>query len=83
MSKVATLPTPTLTSIAAKLLLVRAGPGRVDGRAAMTELTLERVALRIKDFYEEVLTLPTWETILRSRSQRQSSAGAVEASGSL
>lgn len=73
---------PLPEDIAAKLLLVHAGPGRVDGRAAMTELTLERVALRIKDFYEDVLALPTGETLFRDPGRRQSSVEAVEPSES-
>lgn len=67
-------------SIAAKLLLVRARPGRVDGRAAMAELTLERVAIRIRDFYEQVLTLPMRDSLSRHPGRGQSSVGAVERS---
>jgi glycosyltransferase involved in cell wall biosynthesis len=68
-------------SIAEKLLLVRAQPGRVNGRAAIAELTLERVAIRIRDFYEQVLTLPMRESLFRRPGRGQSSVGAVERSG--
>jgi glycosyltransferase involved in cell wall biosynthesis len=48
---------PDPNDLADKLRLVHAGPRRVQGRARMEmqELGLERVALRLKGFYEEVL----------------------------
>lgn len=41
--------------LAAKLHMVYLGPSRVPGRVKMQELSLERVALRLKDFYGELL----------------------------
>ena len=62
---------PQPASIAAKLLLVRAGTGRVNGRAAMTELTLERIAIRLKEFYEQVLAFPERQRHLPELSRRE------------
>lgn len=62
---------PQPVSIAAKLLLVRAGPGRVNGRQVLTELTLERTALRIKEFYEDVLALAVRQKNLREFNRRE------------
>lgn len=44
-----------LSNLAAKLYMVHCGPGRVAGRVRMQELSLERVALRLRDFYDELL----------------------------
>jgi teichuronic acid biosynthesis glycosyltransferase TuaC len=41
--------------LAAKLQMVHSGPGRVPGRLKMQELSLDQVALRLKDFYSELL----------------------------
>lgn len=41
--------------LAAKLRSVYAGPRRVAGRVKMQELSLERIALRLKEFYGEIL----------------------------
>jgi len=41
--------------LAAKLQRVHSGPGRVTGRVKMQDLSLERVALRLRDFYSELL----------------------------
>jgi glycosyltransferase involved in cell wall biosynthesis len=41
--------------LAAKLHMVHSGPGRVIGRVKMQELSLEQVALRLRDFYSELL----------------------------
>ncbi len=46
---------PEPGDLAAKLFLVHAGPRRVKGRIKLQELSLERVALRLQDFYTEVL----------------------------
>jgi glycosyltransferase involved in cell wall biosynthesis len=46
---------PESDDLAAKLSLVYTGPRRVIGRVKMQELSLEHVALRLKEFYEEVL----------------------------
>jgi len=46
---------PESDDLAAKLSLVYTGSRRVRGRVKMQELSLERVALRLKEFYEEVL----------------------------
>src|SRR5206468_12332565 len=43
--------------LAAKMLKVRAGPRRVDGRAKMMEFSLERIAYRLVNVYEEVLQM--------------------------
>jgi glycosyltransferase involved in cell wall biosynthesis len=43
------------TDLAQKLQLVHAGPRRVAGRIEMENLSLERVASRLVEFYEEVL----------------------------
>jgi teichuronic acid biosynthesis glycosyltransferase TuaC len=49
------LASPEPSDLAAKLRMVHAGPRRVMGRIKMQELSLERVALRLKEFYGEVL----------------------------
>jgi glycosyltransferase involved in cell wall biosynthesis len=41
--------------LADKLQIVRANPGRVESRHKMQELSLERVALRLTQYYEFVL----------------------------
>jgi glycosyltransferase involved in cell wall biosynthesis len=41
--------------LAAKLHMVHCGPGRVAGRVRMQELSLEQVALCLRDFYGELL----------------------------
>jgi teichuronic acid biosynthesis glycosyltransferase TuaC len=41
--------------LASKLKLVHNGPRRVDGREAVQNLSLHEVALRLKQFYEEIL----------------------------
>ena len=46
---------PNPDDLAAKLIQVRAGSQRIEGRIKMQELSLERVALRLKEFYGEVL----------------------------
>jgi glycosyltransferase involved in cell wall biosynthesis len=46
---------PDSIDIAAKLRKVFTGWKRVAGHSKMEELSLERVALRLKDFYEDVL----------------------------
>jgi teichuronic acid biosynthesis glycosyltransferase TuaC len=42
--------------LASKLKLVHDGSGRVNGRRAVLNLSLHEVALRIKDFYDEILS---------------------------
>jgi teichuronic acid biosynthesis glycosyltransferase TuaC len=49
------LAAPELGDLAAKLQMVHAGPRRVVSRTKMQELSLERVALQLKEFYSEVL----------------------------
>jgi len=46
---------PTPDDLAPKLLLVHAALRRVAGRAKMQELSLERIALRLREFYSELL----------------------------
>jgi glycosyltransferase involved in cell wall biosynthesis len=46
---------PEPSDLAAKLCLVHAGPGRVMGQSKVQELSLEWIALRLKEFYEELL----------------------------
>jgi glycosyltransferase involved in cell wall biosynthesis len=41
--------------LATKLRMVHSGPGRVPGRVRMQGLSLEQVALRLRDFYSELL----------------------------
>jgi glycosyltransferase involved in cell wall biosynthesis len=41
--------------LAAKLHMVHAGTGRVAGRGKIQELSLKRVALRLREFYSELL----------------------------
>jgi teichuronic acid biosynthesis glycosyltransferase TuaC len=53
------LASPEPTDLAAKLLMVHAGPRRVMGRIKMQELSLERVAIRLKEFYGETLRTTT------------------------
>jgi len=48
--------------IASKLHLVRTGLKRVGGRSAMETLSLEAIALRLKEFYEETLALKKLES---------------------
>ena len=49
------LAVPEPGDLAAKLQMVHAGSRRVVGRIKMQELSLERVALQLKEFYSEVL----------------------------
>jgi glycosyltransferase involved in cell wall biosynthesis len=46
---------PEPDDLATKLHMVLTGPRRVAGRGKMQELSLERIALRLKDFYSELL----------------------------
>lgn len=46
---------PEPDDLAAKLHLVLTSPRRVTGRIKMQELSLERVALQLRDFYSELL----------------------------
>jgi glycosyltransferase involved in cell wall biosynthesis len=43
--------------LAAKLRLVHAGPGRVDGRVRTLDLSLQSVAVRLRSFYKELLSV--------------------------
>jgi len=49
------LAAPDPADLASRLLLVYSGPRRVAGRIKVQDLSLEHVALRLKEFYEEVL----------------------------
>jgi teichuronic acid biosynthesis glycosyltransferase TuaC len=49
------LAVPEAGELAAKLQMVHAGPRRVVSRVKMQQLSLERVALQLKEFYGEVL----------------------------
>ncbi len=49
------LAVPEPRDLAAKLQMVHAGSRRVVSRVKMQELSLERVALQLKEFYSEVL----------------------------
>ena len=40
--------------LAAKLRLVQSGPRRVNARPRMEELSIERIAMRLKQFYDEL-----------------------------
>jgi glycosyltransferase involved in cell wall biosynthesis len=46
---------PNPEDLAAKLRLVHSGPRQVAGRIKMQELSLRRIALALRDFYEELL----------------------------
>jgi glycosyltransferase involved in cell wall biosynthesis len=46
---------PDPQDLAARLSMVLAGPSRVKGREKMQELSLDRVALSLKEFYEDLL----------------------------
>jgi teichuronic acid biosynthesis glycosyltransferase TuaC len=46
---------PNPTDLASKLALVHAKPRRIAGRVRVQNLSLEHIALRLKDFYETVL----------------------------
>jgi teichuronic acid biosynthesis glycosyltransferase TuaC len=46
---------PEPGDIAAKLSLVYGGPRRISGRVKMRELSLEHIALRLKEFYCEIV----------------------------
>ena len=45
---------PTAADLADKLAVVRAGKGRVNGRASVQHLSLENIALCLKQFYADV-----------------------------
>jgi len=49
---------PDAESLAAKLRIVAAGPGRVNGRVKMQTLSLHAVAGRLHTFYNELLGAP-------------------------
>ena len=49
------LAAPDPNDLASKLKLVHAGPRRVAGRTKIQDLSVERVAIRLTEFYEEVL----------------------------
>ena len=49
------LAAPDPADLASKLALIHAGPRRVAGRIKVQHLSLEHVALLLKEFYEEVL----------------------------
>jgi glycosyltransferase involved in cell wall biosynthesis len=49
------LAAPNPGDLTAKLQMVHAGPRKVESRIKMQELSLERVALQLKEFYSEVL----------------------------
>lgn len=46
---------PEPKDLAAKLFLVRSGPPRIEGRDAMQALSLQRVALQLREYYSAVL----------------------------
>src|SRR4030095_2056880 len=46
---------PEASDLAAKLRLCHAGPSRVAGRIKMQDLSLEHIARRLTEFYEDVL----------------------------
>ena len=45
----------TIHDLGAKLSLVASSAERIDGRPAVQQLSLEHIALRLADFYREVL----------------------------
>jgi teichuronic acid biosynthesis glycosyltransferase TuaC len=47
---------PDPDDLADKLLLIHTGPHRVEGRSNIQAFSLERIALRLKEFYGEVVT---------------------------
>jgi teichuronic acid biosynthesis glycosyltransferase TuaC len=49
--------TPDPESLAAKLRIVHAGPGRVEGRVRILDLSLQSVAVRLRNFYNELLSV--------------------------
>jgi glycosyltransferase involved in cell wall biosynthesis len=50
---------PEAADLAGKLLRVSKGPPSIRGRQTLTELSLHRVAVRLKEFYEE--TIQQWK----------------------
>jgi glycosyltransferase involved in cell wall biosynthesis len=46
---------PDPADLAAKLTLVHAGSRRIAGRAKIQELSLERIALKLKSLYQELV----------------------------
>jgi glycosyltransferase involved in cell wall biosynthesis len=50
------LAAPEVTDLAEKLQFIYSGPRRVAGHTMMRSLSLREVALRLKEFYAEVLT---------------------------
>jgi teichuronic acid biosynthesis glycosyltransferase TuaC len=57
---------PDPNDLAAKLSLVHAHPRRIVGRIKMQELSLERIALCLREFYREILT--SWKAEPRPNS---------------
>ena len=55
---------PEPGDLAAKLGMVHAGTRRVAGRVKVQELSLQRIALRLEDFYSEV-----WESFWRKNGE--------------
>jgi teichuronic acid biosynthesis glycosyltransferase TuaC len=51
------LASPCATDLADKLFLVHCGQRRIAARSAMQELSLERIAARLKLFYEDLLSV--------------------------
>jgi glycosyltransferase involved in cell wall biosynthesis len=61
--------------LAAKLALVFNGPRRLRDATGIEDLALDRVALRLTDFYEELVR--SWHTSLAARRHRSSNLRAV------
>jgi teichuronic acid biosynthesis glycosyltransferase TuaC len=51
---------PNPTDLASKLALLHAKPCRIAGRASVQNISLEHIALRLEEFYEDVLL--SWNT---------------------
>jgi glycosyltransferase involved in cell wall biosynthesis len=68
---------PDATDLACKLMLVHDGARRVEGRAAVANLSLEAVARRLKEFYEVLLLLHGESSMREVAQRRQSKAGTA------
>jgi glycosyltransferase involved in cell wall biosynthesis len=68
---------PDPIDLAGKLMLVHDGERRVEGRAAVANLSLEAVARRLKEFYEVLLLLHSESYMQTVAQRRQSKTGAA------
>jgi glycosyltransferase involved in cell wall biosynthesis len=65
------------SDIAAKLSMVYGGSRRVSGRPKMQTLSLEQIANRLKDTYEEILAFPATNNVGKTSSDSPSELSAI------